>query len=359
MTQTPHDPDAAQSPPPAEGSDGEFVWSFRGYHLRPSEFVAAMAHYFRAEGQRANIWRQRLDTTTNWAVISTGASITVAFTSGNHHAVILLNALLITIYLVIEARRYRYYELWSSRIRLFETDFFAAMLVPPFGPSPDWAESLAESLLQPHFPITFLEAIGRRYRRNYQWIFLLLILAWFARLWLLPVPADSFQTILLRAGIAGLPGIWVTALFLGYNVIWFCVGLATMVLQEASGEVLPRYNLGAENILKSLASQEPGQAKAWFRRGRPRQQLLAFIITDREKDVADLMLKELKRGVTSLKGTGMFTGQERAVLMCALTVTEVNHLKALVVQQDPNAFVIVTPAQEVLGLGFNPLSETG
>ncbi len=358
MTHSPPNPDAAPTPPPAEDGEGEFVWSFRGYHLRPSDFVAAMAHFFRSESQRANIWRQRLDTTTNWAVISTGASITVAFTSGNHHAVILLNALLITIYLIIEARRYRYYELWSSRIRLFETDFFAAMLVPPFGPSPDWAESLAESLLQPHFPITFWEAVGRRYRRNYQWIFFLLFLAWLTRLWLLPVPADSIQTMLVRAGIAGLPGIWVAALFLGYNLIWFCIGLATLTLQEASGEVLPRYSLAAENLLKSLSSQEAGRLKSWYRRGRRRQQLLAFIITDQEKEVASLLLKELKRGVTSLTGKGMYTGQTRAVLMCAITVTEVNHLKALVVQQDPKAFVIVTPAEEVLGLGFNPLAES-
>jgi uncharacterized membrane protein len=38
---------------------------------------------------------------------------------------------------------------WSFRIRLLETDYFAAMLVPPFHPSPDWAETLASSLLRP------------------------------------------------------------------------------------------------------------------------------------------------------------------------------------------------------------------
>ena len=73
--------------------------------------------------------------------------------------------------------------------------------------------------------------------------------------------------------------------------------------------------------------------------------------------MGELLLKELKRGVTSLSGTGLFTGKPHSVLMCALTVTEVGHLKALVSKQDPNAFVIVTPVQEVLGRGFKPLGE--
>jgi len=45
------------------------------------------------------------------------------------------------------------------------------------------------------------------------------------------------------------------------------------------------------------------------------------------------------------------------VLMCALTVTEVHNLKNAVAKEDPQAFVIVSPAQEILGRGFNPLAE--
>src|SRR5512139_1410974 len=147
------------SPDPGNPGMKEPVWSYRGYELRSSDFTTAMVHFFRAEISRANIWRQRLDTTTNWAVVITVAVIGVAFGgSTSHHTSILLSSVLITLFLFIEARRYRYYELFSSRVRLMETDFFAAMLVPPFHPSPDWAESLAESLLQPHFSISFLEA---------------------------------------------------------------------------------------------------------------------------------------------------------------------------------------------------------
>ena len=82
---------------------------------------------------------------------------------------------------------------------------------------------------------------------------------------------------------------------------------------------------------------------------------MALIITDKGPEVAKSILQGMKRGVTGLPGKGMYTGSEHTVLLCALTVTEVQHLKALVNAEDPNAFVIVTPAQEVLGKGFNPL----
>jgi len=58
-----------------------------------------------------------------------------------------------------------------------------------------------------------------------------------------------------------------------------------------------------------------------------------------------------------MSGTGMYTGVDRSVLICALTVTEVHNLKSSVAKEDPQAFVIVSPAQEVLGRGFNPLEE--
>lgn len=248
-------------PPPHP--DSEFVWSFRGYHLRSSEFTTAMVHYFRAEVQRANIWRQRLDTTTNWAVVSIGATLTLAFSQSGHHGVMMLNTLLITLFLFIEARRYKYYELWSSRVRLMETDFFAAMLVPPFGPAPDWAENLAESLLQPHYPISSLEALGRRYRRNYFFMFSLIFAAWILRLWLTPVPVFSLEGLLDRAALGTVPGEVVFAIFLAYNLAWVALGLVTVTLQQASGEVLPRFDLGDAGGLGGVSAQ----AQAWFRHG--------------------------------------------------------------------------------------------
>jgi uncharacterized membrane protein len=336
--------DPSQTPPPPQP-----VWTYRGYELKSSEFTTAMVHFFRAEIQRANVWRSRLDTTTNWAVVTTGAAISFAFTQAQgSHIVILLNILLVTTFLVMEARRYRYYELWASRVRLMETDFYAAMLVPPFHPSPDWAETLAESLLTPHFPISAWEAIGRRLRRNYLWIYAIVGLAWLANLWLMPTPVDDLPHFVERAAVGGLPGTLVMALVAAYFVAIIMVALLTLGLQQAAGEVLPRFNVPEIKI---------GGLRAWFRPASHRQQLITFIITHQPETVAKTILNDMRRGATIVSGTGAFTGQAHGVLMVALTVTEIPQLRSLVSQADPQAFVIVSPAQSIYGGGFSPLHE--
>ena len=88
-----------------------------------------------------------------------------------------------------------------------------------------------------------------------------------------------------------------------------------------------------------------------------RRQLLALIITDKAKEVSNRIMTDLKRGVTSMQGKGMYTGKDRSILMCALTVTEAHALKSAVAKEDPRAVVIVSPAQEILGGGFAPLEE--
>lgn len=348
MRETPFSP----NPDPEEP-----VWTYRGYRLKTSEFVTAMVHLFRAEIQRANVWRQRLDTTTNWAVVATGATLSIAFSQPSvHHGVIILNTLLVTLFLFIEARRYRYYELWSYRVRLMETDFYAAMLVPPFHPSPEWAESLAENLLSPHFPISMWEAFGRRLRRNYFWIFLILGVSWVAKSWLFPKPPANFSEFVLRSAVGPIPGQVMLALGLLYYGSLLVMALATISMTRATGEVLPRFG---EDTLTSFFSPE-GKLKglhAFLAPRHRRQQLMALIITANAEAVCKRILTELGRGVTALTGKGMYTGQERAVLICALTVTEVHNLKFAVNKEDPNAFVVVTAAQEILGRGFNPLAE--
>ena len=339
----------------------EPVWTYRGYQLKASEFTTAMVHLFRAEVTRANVWRQRLDTTTNWAVVTTGASISLAFTGSEiSHVVMVLNLFLVTMFLLIETRRYRYYELWSSRVRMMETDFFAAMLVPPFHPSPDWAEALAENLLLPHFPISNWEAFGRRLRHNYLWIYIIVGLAWIARLSLFPTLAFSMDDMLRRASIGPIRGEWI---LIGSAVLFgviFVIALATVGLQHSSGEVLPRFEGLPADFLSSVA--EAGKRglhpKAWFRPdSQKRKQLLTFIITDQPGPVSKAITRDMRRGATVVAGKGAYTGAEHAVLLVALTVTEVSQLKSLVSETDPNAFVIVSPAQGVFGKGFTPLEE--
>jgi uncharacterized membrane protein len=321
----------------------EPVWTFRGYKLRPGEFNTAMVHLFRAEINRANVWRQRLDSTTNWAVVTTGAAISFSFGQPTgHHSLILINTILVTMFLIIEARRYRYYELWSSR-------------VPPFRPAADWAESLAESLLQPHFPITNSEAIGRRLRRNYIWIYFVLLLSWLAKIWLHPVKAPTIVDMIERAEIGSFSGYVVMGAWLVFFAFIFLFSVLTAGLHEASGEVFPRFVVDLEERRSATGQDFPGRLSAWFRRGTRRRQLLALIITDKPETVGDNILQEMNRGVTQLQGRGMFTGSEHSILMSALTVTEIAHLKEIVGKSDPNAFVIVTPAQEIIGKGFFPL----
>lgn len=345
---------------PGEGEGPQPVWTYRGYKLRASEFTTAMVHQFRAEVQRANVWRQRLDTTTNWAVITTGTVISIGFTGeGAPHVVILFNLLLVTFFLSIESRRYRYFELWSYRIRLMETDFFGAMLVPPFHPSADWAESLAENLLHPHFPISYTEALGRRLRRNYLWIYGVIYLAWFAKLWLQPTTAINWAHIVRRASVGGFHGEIIMGLMIGMAVFLILFAVLTIRLQEASGEVLPRYEGLPEPVLSMFGKNEASHPveRAWYRKGRRRRQFITLIITDQAETVSARIIKDMARGVTALSGKGMYTGKAHQILLVALTTTEIPQLKELVRSVDENAFVIVSPAQEILGKGFLPLEE--
>jgi uncharacterized membrane protein len=335
----------------------EPVWTYRGYRIKSGEFVTAMVHFFRAEVQRANVWRQRLDTTTNWAVVVTGATLSIAFSQPEmHHGIIILNTLLVTWFLYMEARRYRYYELWSYRVRLMETDFYSAMLVPPFHPSPEWAESLAESLLSPSFPISMWEAFGRRLRRNYLWIFLVLYVSWAAKIWLFPKPALDINEFIGRSGVGPASGLIMVVLGLIFYSFLAVVAIATVTMTQATGEVLPRF--GGESEEEHHTDQDRSKGvRGWVYPRHQRRQLMALIITDNAQAVSDRILSDLKRGVTALSGKGMYTGKEHPVLMCALTITEVHNLKTVVASEDPQAFVIVSPAQEILGLGFNPLEE--
>jgi len=77
-----------------------------------------------------------------------------------------------------------------------------------------------------------------------------------------------------------------------------------------------------------------------------------FIISNKSKFIAERIMKDLDRGVTGLDGTGMYTGQDKTVLMCVLRRPEIPVLKSIVREIDKNAFIILTDVREVLGEGF-------
>ncbi|TBL73023.1 YitT family protein [Paenibacillus thalictri] len=79
---------------------------------------------------------------------------------------------------------------------------------------------------------------------------------------------------------------------------------------------------------------------------------VAFIISNETEAIQKAILYGLDRGLTRLKGAGGYTGEERTVLMVVVRQTEVLKLKEIVKQCDPNAFVILSDTNEVLGEGF-------
>jgi uncharacterized membrane protein len=230
----------------------------------------AVVHLYRGEITRANTWRNRLDTTTNWAVITTGATLSFAFGDPySPHFVILINSILVIFFLLMEARRYRYYEIWSSRVRVVETGYFAQILAPEGPADKQWAEHLADDLLTPHFTISEWEAIGRRLRRNYMWIFMLLAASWNLKVYLHPVRAWDSNVFVERATIGVVPGWFVLALGIVFNVSLIIFAIATVRLREATGEVLPRHQFSFRPLQRVT---EWTRAAAQERRTRRRAQ---------------------------------------------------------------------------------------
>lgn len=218
--------------------------------LQPAEFNTAISHFYRGEVQRSNVWRTRLDMTTNWAVITAGATLSFVFSSpDNPHFAIPINSILVSIFLFMEARRYRYYEVWANRVRALETGYFAPMLshrtIPP---DKEWAEHISADLMSPRFTISEWEAVGRRLRANYLWIFILLTLSWTLKIYIHPGPIPVatelerqafWQTFLERATVGLAPGWFVVLCGVIFNSIILFVAFSTLKLKDASSEVLP------------------------------------------------------------------------------------------------------------------------
>lgn len=78
----------------------------------------------------------------------------------------------------------------------------------------------------------------------------------------------------------------------------------------------------------------------------------AYIITEKPEEIADMVINELDRGITGIKATGMYSGNDKLMLFCVVSKKEIVRLKERVDDIDPNAFVIVTDAREVHGEGF-------
>jgi uncharacterized membrane protein len=156
--------------------------------LSRAEYISAIVHLYRGEMYRATAWRIRLDTTTNWAVLTTAGLLAFAFREDSHsHWVLLFGTILITLLMGYEARRYQVFDVWRSRVRKIEENFYGPILRRnPVSPQREWGMRVAKDLLQPSFKITFLVALRARFLRNYWAIYVVILLSWLIRVTLYP-----------------------------------------------------------------------------------------------------------------------------------------------------------------------------
>ena len=200
-----------------------------------------VTHFYRGEIGRMMMWRDRLDRTSNWAILGITGLITFSWKHEelSHFFLFFSNAKLYLL-LMIEARRYRFYDAYRARVRMLECHFILPHVArEPDLPEGNWREMLVQDLVIPSFKISFWEAIGRRLRRNYIWMYLIVLCAWLGHIsyhqhrsgvsW-----ADNFtqnQPFPLWLFFTALGGFYVYILFL------FGVGFRR---RKASGEFQPR-----------------------------------------------------------------------------------------------------------------------
>ena len=177
-------------------------------HVTRNEFISAMVHLYRGELAEASAWRTRIDTTSNWAVVLSVTALSFVFggADGERHVLIPIVVLFSTFLLMMEARRYRFYDIWRTRARTIEINFYRPMLDGSQPAQPDWASTLAHDLAWPHFHMPWWEATGRRLRRNYQWIYAILLASWLVVLMAYPTPSTSVSEVVARAAIGPMPG---------------------------------------------------------------------------------------------------------------------------------------------------------
>ncbi len=201
-------------------------------------YVNAMSHFYRGELSRIMVWRQRLDTTTNWAVTSSTAIITIAFSNaGVPHLIFFFNLAIVWIMLWIEARRYRFYDAFRARVRMLEAHFLVPMVMENRHLlQGEWKKLVCEDLILPSFKIGKLEAVGRRLKRNYVFIFILIMIAWVMKIFLHATePIDGVGAFYRALRVGHIPSWLVAIIFVGTLVS--VIGIAVYVGRKTSGEI--------------------------------------------------------------------------------------------------------------------------
>ena len=165
--------------------------------------IGALAHLYRGEMYRSKLWRTRLDATTNWAVVTTGIALSVTYAHEDASPLpLVLVGLLVLVFLYYEGRRYRYFDIWRVRVRIMETNLFGPMLRGQgIRTENRWNHVLADDYDGLYFHISLWEAVGRRLRRNYVWIFAIQLVAYLGKILIHPEPVATPGELWERAAI--------------------------------------------------------------------------------------------------------------------------------------------------------------
>jgi uncharacterized membrane protein len=208
----------------------------------------SMAHLLRGELARSDTWRTRLDTTTNWALTTAAGVVSFAFSSPQaSHIVLLVGIWLVLSFLMVEARRYRYFDLWNQRVRLLEGGYWAPLLRrEPL--DPDALRELAGELTRPQLRLSLFSAIATRIKRSYGPILLVLLATWFIKVYSHPKQVESWQEFVERAHVGPIPGEVIVVLMLLASIVFLLAVLVAIVARPPLGELRPHPRSGTLSL---------------------------------------------------------------------------------------------------------------
>jgi uncharacterized membrane protein len=203
--------------------------------VEANAYHTSMAHMYRGEVQRMTVWRQRLDTTSNWAILLTFGMTTFALGSRDvPHYILLLGLAIISICLVIEARRYRHLHHSEWRVALVEHNYFARLLSPGDStPEPAWRRMLAKDLEHPRFTLSWFMATRLRLRKNYLMLVYFITAAWLTKVFMHPHSPATLREFYDRLALGDLFSSWFVAVTAGLFILC-CTGLAALTPTEDS-----------------------------------------------------------------------------------------------------------------------------
>ena len=180
---------------------------------------SVMAHLYRGEMDRAVNWRQRLDQTTNWAVTIIAGILAYALSNSSvSHAIILVAIGIGIVFLIIEARRFRLYDVWRDRVRAMQENLFANALNPAGGiEQRNWREQLSRDYRDSDKKMPLPTAVAHRL----QWVYLPLLVG-LLFVWLFRLNGES-GPLIQAAAVSNTPG------WLVFTVVLAVYGCLTVI----------------------------------------------------------------------------------------------------------------------------------